>query len=105
MDFVGECYIIQRPYLHSEVIGYNTFYKKSHNQRTASYREITGGGRVYPEGHFAPVSPTTFHCTVYSLYLVQFSFLSASVSIASINELLANALWLFMLTLAERKLN
>ena len=57
MDFVGECYIIQRPYLHSEVIGYNTLYKKSHNQRTAYHREITGGGRVCPEGRFAPVSP------------------------------------------------
>ena len=64
MDFVGECYIIQRPYLHSEVIGYNTFYKKSHNQRTAYYREITGGGRVCPEGRFAPVSPTLKNCNV-----------------------------------------
>ena len=59
MDFVGECYIIQRPYLHSEVIGYNTFYKKSHNQRTAYYREITGSGRVCPECRFAPVFPNS----------------------------------------------
>ena len=48
---------------------------------------------------------TTFHCTVYSLYFVQFSFLSASVSINNHKAFANNSFIEAMLTLAERKLN